>query len=63
MLELYESNWYDTYDVIMTSSSRDRHEVAPIIGGLRGRVDLPRKPLRRLNECIAYDPRLSTFGS
>ena len=31
-----------------------------IIGGLRGRVGYLRKLLRRLNECIAYDPRASS---
>ena len=33
-----------------------------INGGLRGRVGLPRKPLRRLNDCIATTLALVVLG-
>ena len=37
--------------------------IQKIYGGLRGRMGLERKLFRGLNDCIAHDPRLSSFGS
>ena len=34
-----------------------------IYGGLQGRIVYFRKPLRRLNDCLSYDPRLISFRS